>query len=286
MKKKCIYIAVLFPILMMAQAGINTTSPQAKLDVMSSSKGILVPRLALFSRGVAAPVTSPNEGELVFNTHTTLDSEGIDADKRVKKGFYYWANGKWNRWGDDKKVPGFSLQYDTNGYLLRPDKDDGNSVGEWENLTWDDGNPGGTQAIQFVAPNNGTYQIILAAKYGIGHVKKTSHAYNFAIGEGVYRIEIKINGTVVENVDKSVNALTIESPSKFDGLEQTFYDLPKHINMIKNISMNEGDVCCLTVMFDEIRLENVDSGSKGDSWIGDTSSSEYNSSIQIQFVGQ
>jgi len=285
MKKKYIYIALLIPFLLMGQVGINTTSPQAKLDINSNNKGVLVPRMALSSRVVAAPVVTPDEGELVFNTHTTLDAEGIDDDKKVKKGFYYWANNKWNRWGDDKQVASFSLQYDTNGYELRPDRLNGNSTGEWENLTWDDGSATGTESINFIAPNTGTYQIILAVNYGLGHSETSSHAYNFAVGEGVCRTEIKINGSFVENVDKSVNSMSVQSPSKFSVANRSYYDLPKHTTIIKNISLNEGDVCSLLVMFDEIRLENVKSDATGNSWVGDAVYPKYNSSLQIQYVG-
>ena len=57
-----------------AQVGINTdgTAPDnsAMLDVKSDSKGFLPPRVALTASNVAAPVTSPASGLLIYNTAT------------------------------------------------------------------------------------------------------------------------------------------------------------------------------------------------------------------------
>lgn len=76
-----------------AQVGINTTTPGdgAMLDVNSSDKGILIPRVILIDLNTIAPVTVTNAGEeglLVYNTNN-----GIGAGK----GFYYWAgsSGPW-----------------------------------------------------------------------------------------------------------------------------------------------------------------------------------------------
>lgn len=70
-----------------AQVGINTTTPgsSAILDISSSDKGVLMPRVALTSTIVEAPVTSPEMGLLIFNTAT--DGSG---DTAVAPGYYYW----------------------------------------------------------------------------------------------------------------------------------------------------------------------------------------------------
>lgn len=56
--------------------GINTTTPDGILDVNSNVHGIVLPRIALTSTNVAAPVTNPQGGALavgtvVYNTVTT-----------------------------------------------------------------------------------------------------------------------------------------------------------------------------------------------------------------------
>lgn len=80
---------------MQAQVGIGTLTPEpsAMLDIESSDKGVLIPRVALSSTNVAAPVTpAPSTGLLVFNTATS--GTGATA---VSEGFYYWNGTQWVR---------------------------------------------------------------------------------------------------------------------------------------------------------------------------------------------
>ena len=58
------------------------------LDVYSSSKGMLIPRVALTLSATAAPVTSPETSLLVYNTAIAGD---------VLPGYYYWNGSKWVR---------------------------------------------------------------------------------------------------------------------------------------------------------------------------------------------
>jgi hypothetical protein len=75
-----------------AQVGIGTPTPDASaaLDVTSSTKGFLPPRVSLNSTAVAAPVTSPVEGLIVYNTATTGN---------VTPGLYVWNGASliWDR---------------------------------------------------------------------------------------------------------------------------------------------------------------------------------------------
>ena len=89
--KHCAKLFLLF-ILMngvtaLAQTGIGTTTPNAsaKLDVYSTNKGFLPPRVTLTSASVAAPITTPAEGLLVYN----VGSVGLQA------GYYYWNGASW-----------------------------------------------------------------------------------------------------------------------------------------------------------------------------------------------
>ncbi|MEN9697187.1 MAG: Microbacterium phage TinyTimothy, partial [Bacteroidota bacterium] len=70
-----------------AQTGIGTTTPNAsaKLDVYSTNKGFLPPRVTLTSATDATTITSPAEGLLVYN----LGSVGLQA------GYYYWNGANW-----------------------------------------------------------------------------------------------------------------------------------------------------------------------------------------------
>lgn len=79
--------------------GINTTGavadPSSMLDVVSTAKGMLVPRVVLTATNVAAPVTAPANSLLVFNTNTA----GVGTATGVIPGYYYWsaAASRWIR---------------------------------------------------------------------------------------------------------------------------------------------------------------------------------------------
>jgi len=88
MKRIILFIAsIFFSIHLFAQTGIGTTTPNAsaKLDVFSTDKGFLPPRVTLTSATSASPITSPAEGLLVYN----VGSVGLQA------GYYYWNGANW-----------------------------------------------------------------------------------------------------------------------------------------------------------------------------------------------
>lgn len=98
MKYLPLFILVFFTVtnLSAQNVGINATgvTPDASagLDVNFTDKGVLVPRVQLTSTLVAAPVVSPADALLVYNTQTISD---------VIPGFYYWntAGNKWIQLG-------------------------------------------------------------------------------------------------------------------------------------------------------------------------------------------
>jgi hypothetical protein len=71
-----------FTITTKAQVGIGTTTPDAsaKLEVRSTSKGLLIPQVALTASSDATTIASPAASLLVYNTATTSD---------VIPGYYY-----------------------------------------------------------------------------------------------------------------------------------------------------------------------------------------------------
>ena len=87
-----------------AQVGIGTTpAASAQLDISSTSKGLLIPRVALTGSSDAVTISSPAVSLLVYNTATTSD---------VTSGYYYngGTSGSplWvklvNQWGLDTKL--------------------------------------------------------------------------------------------------------------------------------------------------------------------------------------
>lgn len=85
-----------------SQVGINTTSPgtSAILDINSSDKGVLFPRVALTSTTVKAPVTDAENGVFIFNTATAGS-----GDTSVIPGYYWWnsVDNEWERFTDGEQ---------------------------------------------------------------------------------------------------------------------------------------------------------------------------------------
>jgi len=75
---------------MQAQVGIGNTSPNAALDISSTTTGLLIPRVALTSLVVEAPVLNPQGGSIP--TSTLVYHDGSNA---ITAGFYYWDSAQW-----------------------------------------------------------------------------------------------------------------------------------------------------------------------------------------------
>jgi hypothetical protein len=87
MKKVLLLLVLSCGILVQAQTGIGTTTPDAsaKLDVSSTNKGFLPPRVTLTSATDTSTIPSAAEGLLVYNK----GSVGLQA------GYYYWNGANW-----------------------------------------------------------------------------------------------------------------------------------------------------------------------------------------------
>lgn len=82
-----------------AQVGIGTTTPDPGtiLDLSSSNKGLLIPRLQLSGTNdattvpVSSSATSPDRGMLVYN----LQNSGTATNNVLKDTFYIWTGTAW-----------------------------------------------------------------------------------------------------------------------------------------------------------------------------------------------
>ena len=85
--KKITILFLLLSTRIFAQTGIGTTTPNAsaKLDVFSTNKGFLPPRVTLTAVSDISTISSPAEGLLVYN----IGSVGLQA------GYYYWNGANW-----------------------------------------------------------------------------------------------------------------------------------------------------------------------------------------------
>jgi hypothetical protein len=116
-KAVCTAFILAFPLNILAQVGINTTSPNsnAALDVTSASKGLLPPRLALTATSLASPMAAHVEGMIVYNTATIND---------VSPGLYLNDGKEWGQLNVVSETEGTVLtkikyrgrNLDTNGY--------------------------------------------------------------------------------------------------------------------------------------------------------------------------
>lgn len=105
--------------------GINSTGANpnnsAMLDIVSTNRGLLMPRVALTATNAAGPIAAPATSLMVYNTA----SAGAGATA-VTPGFYYWDGAAWQRF------------------------DVGNNVGDWKIL----GNANTTAGTNFLGTTN------------------------------------------------------------------------------------------------------------------------------------
>lgn len=88
MKKNLLIVGLFLTSQIFAQTGIGTTTPHAsaKLDVTSTDKGFLPPRVTLTSISDNATIPSPATGLLIYNTGNNV---GLAA------GYYFWNGNAW-----------------------------------------------------------------------------------------------------------------------------------------------------------------------------------------------
>jgi len=109
-KNFLIVLLCLLPVWLFTQnVAINSTgvapNASAMLDISSTDKGILIPRVTLTANNSISPITAPADALLIYNTATA----GV-APNNVIPGYYYWntASGKW-KWlfsGNLPNIPG------------------------------------------------------------------------------------------------------------------------------------------------------------------------------------
>ncbi len=93
--KKILFLLICTPIVLTAQVGIGTLSPEAKLDVTAADNGLLIPRIALTSATDAATVVNPQGGALAVSTLIYNTATAGSVPNNVVPGFYYWNGTAW-----------------------------------------------------------------------------------------------------------------------------------------------------------------------------------------------
>jgi hypothetical protein len=173
MKTFPVFFSVIFFLLAVSansqNVGIGTSTPHASaaLEVQSTSKGMLVPRIALTAANVASPVSSPADALLVYNTATA--GSGNDA---VVPGFYYW-NAASSRW---TAIAGSTTNSSSVGFGTWGDCSM-NNVGSYNPVGADDG--AAVDAFGYSASISGNFAIITAAFDDVSTNADQGSAYVF-----------------------------------------------------------------------------------------------------------
>ena len=116
MKNYLIILFLTFSHSLIAQVGIGTVNPEASLDIVSATNGILVPRVALLSLTDITTVVNPTGTPLAESTLVYNDATG----GLTPAGFYFWQNNQWNHISSNsqKKVHFGKILVDASGDVI------------------------------------------------------------------------------------------------------------------------------------------------------------------------
>lgn len=178
MKFKCIFLGLSF-VAIFNQAhsqnvGINSsgTAPDnsAMLDIVSSSKGLLIPRVSLLNITDAATIPTPATGLLVYNTNASItNGNGVG---------YYYNNGT-------SASPNWVKLYASNGKAWETAGNTGTTAGT--NFI------GTTDAVDFVTKTNNTERMRVTSTGSVGINNSNPSEYLDVTGN------VKYSGALMPN---------------------------------------------------------------------------------------
>lgn len=211
--KKILFFTLLLPFFLVAQVGINTTTPKAALDIESANNGMLIPRVQLTSILDITTVINPNLGPLETSTLVyNMAAAGI-APNNVVAGFYYWNGSRWiSIVGNNDK---WSL---TGNAGTNPPSTINLPIATTENFI------GTTDNEDLVFGSNNTSRMKISAfgNVGIGTETPTSKLHVATIDEN-----IGITNNVTKNADTGTsynihNNITINNNNPSYGIRNSF----------------------------------------------------------------
>jgi hypothetical protein len=139
--------------------GSAPAAASAVLEVTSTNKGVLLPRVALASATDKTTIANPETGLLVYNT-------GTAALKTT--GYLYWNGTDWRTLGGTSVVAGSVGAIPCSGATLVPGSyTSGIAYGGILNVPYTGGN-GGTYAAQSIGPVNGLTATLPAGNFATG----------------------------------------------------------------------------------------------------------------------
>jgi len=172
--KKLKLISFLFiGIISFAQVGIGTTTPHpsALLDVSSTNKGILLPRVNLLGKNDITTIPNPANGLLLFNQ----SANGSDSNAVAANTIYFWQNSMWQKFTTYSEIIALkqtnqfvlrssAIQAFTNNQVTRLNTNESDEI----RVVWDESeifiaNPSDIQLLN----NNHTFRINTEGEYRI-----------------------------------------------------------------------------------------------------------------------
>ncbi|WP_026706315.1 hypothetical protein [Flavobacterium soli] len=207
-----------------AQQGFGTNQPDksAAVDIVSTKRGLLIPRIALTATNVPGPVADPANALFVYNTATTTGAN------QVEPGFYYWERdnaaaatpGKWVRFVSSNSEKNVIVEAGNN---VKVEEDDTTPNTTKYTVSVQGGTNGQVLVTEVVAGVTSTKWInpedfvsdVIDAQNGLTYVPST--------GPGVDNI-IKLGGTLTEPTQIttdatntfSINGLATVTPTATD----------------------------------------------------------------------
>lgn len=195
-----------------AQVGIGTVSPDAALDITSTTDGLLIPRVALTITTSALPLTSPIISELVYNSATIAD---------VTPGFYYWNGSNWVRLAagvtNDWSTTGNSGIIDGTNYI-------GTDASTNVDVAFRRNNAAagkiGTTSTSFGVGALNASASTNSSAFGTNALKLNTGANNVAVGNGTLAANVTgIQNTGVGNAALAVNTGSASTAIGFEALK-------------------------------------------------------------------
>jgi hypothetical protein len=228
--KKLAYLFLLVISFSFAQVGVGTTTPEAALDVSSTTTGFLPPRVVLTATNVALPVINPQGGTLavgtmVYNTNTTSGTYGVSP------GVYHWDGVKWVSLFHNSfstvftQTASINVTTNPNNYVNIP----------------------GLTNLNFVAPYDGKYQFVFQGYIGADDVDDISTDIRpvddisgyaaIALAEGYFRMTVE--GVDYDKYNYSISYY--RSGSGFNGSGGTnYFNLFNEITIIVDVQITAG----------------------------------------------
>jgi len=213
-----------------AQIGIQTDDPHssAALEIVSTDKGLLIPRVTLSSSlNSPSPVTSPAAGLLVYNSGANQE-----------EGFYFWTGAIWNQLkpeaGSDVEGPSSS----TDNAIVRFDGTDGSKIQNSSVILDDASNISGVNNLStagFTMPTNaGVDYVLVSDASGNGTWQEALpldvEEENILIAEGVNTLNFMGAVTVVDDGNNQTT-ITVTEPTFVEEIIQLSSTSTQDVNL-------------------------------------------------------